>query len=122
MALAQSRLAESVVEQAKKLSLKTHVHTWLLWGALALFLLLLYGALLLWAGYAIGTGQTQPPALLLKVPVGILIGALCICGGIFSGVLAARAFSEGDAKWRKLLLAAIGCLLPGGWVFSVTLF
>ena len=41
VALAQSRLAESVVKQAEKLSLKTHIVSWLAWGGLALFLLLL---------------------------------------------------------------------------------
>lgn len=122
VALAQGKLAESVVKHAERLSLKTHVRTWILWGMLALVLLLLYGSLLLWAGYCIGSGQTQPPALLVKMPVGVILGALCFGGGIFSGVLAAREFSEGDMNWRKRLLAALGCLLPGGWVFSVTLF
>lgn len=56
------------------------------------------------------------------MPVGVILGALCFGGGIISGVMAAQDFSEGDRKWRKRLLAALGCLLPGGWVFSVTLF
>ena len=146
VALAQGRLAESVVKQAEKLSEKSHIHTLFLWGALALFLVLLYGSLLMWAGHTIGSGQTsllsmpvtledsanghgfaalrvgQPPALLLKMPVGIVLGALCFGGGIFLGVLAAKDFADGNTKWRKLLLAALGCLLPGGWIFSVTLF
>lgn len=122
VALAQSRLAESVVEQAEKLSLKTRIGSWFAWGGLALFLLLLYGALLLWAGYCIGSGQTQPPALLLKMPVGIIIGALCFCCSVFCGFLAARDFAAGKAVWRKNALAALGCLLPGGWVFSLVVF
>lgn len=122
VALAQSRLAESVVEQAKKLSLKTHVHTWLLWGIFVLILLLFYGSLLLWAGYAIGSGQTHPPALLLHMPVGIIIGALCFCCGIFSGALAARNFAEGDARWRQGMLTACGFLLPGGGIVGLALF
>lgn len=122
VALAQGRLAESVAEQAKKLPLQTHVCTWLLWGALMLFMLLLYGSLLLWAGYSVGSGQTQPPAMLLKMPVGIIIGALCFCSGIFCGILAARDYSEDNAKWRKRLLVALGCLLPGGAIISATLF
>lgn len=122
VAKAQGRLAESVVEQAEKLSLKTHVRTWLLWGSLALVLLLLYGALLLWAGYNIGSGQTQPPAMLLKMPVGIVIGVLCFASGIFLGVLAAKDFAEDNAAWRKHLFAALGCLLPGGWIISFALF
>lgn len=119
---AQSRLAESVVDQAKKLSLKTHVHTWLLWGVLALVLVLLYGSLLLWAGYCIGSGQTQPPIWLLRMPVGIVVGVLCFCCGIFSGVLAARDFAEGNARWRKHMLTALVFLLPGGWALSLAVY
>jgi len=121
VARAQSRLAESVVEQAKKLSLKTHVHTWIMWGTLMLVLLLFFGGLLLWAGYSIGSGHTQPPALLLKMPVGIILGALCFCCGIFYGVLAAQDFAACKTSWRKRGLAALGCLAPGGWIFSVAL-
>ena len=122
VALAQGKLAESVVKQAEKLSVKSHIHTLLLWGALALFLVLLYGSLLLWAGYSLGTGQTHPPLLLLKMPVGVIMGALCFCAGIFLGVLAAKTFAEGEAAWRKLLLAALGCFLPGGIILSFTVF
>lgn len=122
VALAQGKLAESVVKQAKSLSLKTHVRTWLLWGIFALVLQLLYGSLLLWAGYSIGTGQTQPPALLLKMPVGVVVGMLCFYFGIFYGVLAARNFAEGNVAWRKFLFAALCCMLPGGGIFSLTVF
>jgi len=120
--IAQSRLAESVVEQAKKMSLKMHVQSWLLWGIFALLLLMLYGSLLLWAGYSIGSGQTQPPVMLLRMPVGVLIGALCFGCGILGGVFAAKDFSESKGRWRKHLLLAAGCLLSGGWVLSVTIF
>lgn len=73
-------------------------------------------------GYTIGSGQTHAPALLLKMSVGIILGALCFCCGIFWGALAARNFAEGNAIWRKFLLAALGCMAPGGWIFSFTLF
>ena len=122
VALAQSRLAESVVEQAEKLSLKTHIRSWLAWGGLALFLLLLYGALSLWAGYCIGSGQTQPPALLLRMPVGILLGALCVAGGLFAGIMAAKEFANGHAGWKKMGLTALFFLLPGGVIFGLTVF
>ena len=122
VALAQSRLAESVVEQAEKLSLKTHVRSWLAWGGFALFLLLLYGALLLWAGYCIGSGQTHSPALLLQMPVGILLSGLCVAGGFFLGTMAGKSFANGHTGWKKWGLYAVGLLLPGGVIFSLTLF
>ena len=121
VAKAQGLLAESVVKQAEELSLKTHLQLWFLWGTLVLALFLKYGGLLLWARYGLGSGQTQPPALLMKMPLGIVIGVLCLCSGIFSGVLAGQDFSEGNAKWRKRSLLALGCLLPGGWALAVTL-
>ncbi len=122
VALAQSRLAESVVEQAKKLSLKSHIRSWLAWGGLALFLLLLYGALSLWAGYCIGSGQTQPPAFLLHMPVGILLSGLGITGGFLIGATAAKKFANGQAEWKKWGLYAMGLLLPGGILFGLTMF
>ena len=122
VALAQSRLAESVVKQAEKLSLKTHIVSWLAWGGLALFLLLLYGALLLWAGYCIGSGQTQPPPLLLRMPVGVVMGGLCVAGGLFWGAMAAKEFANGQAEWKKWGLYAMGLLLPGGILFGLTMF
>lgn len=114
VALAHGRLAEGVVEQAKKLSLKVHAQTWLLWGALALGLLLLYGSLLLWAGYSIGSGQAQPPALLLlKMPVGLVIGVLGFVCGIALGVLAARDFAEAEKGWWKKGITAFGFTTVG---------
>lgn len=120
VALAQSRLAESVVKQAESLSRKYHIHTWMTWGAAASFLLLLYGSLLLWVGFRLGSGQVQPPAL-LRMPAGIILAAICLCCGIFFGMLAAKKFSEENRDWRKFLLAAIGCIAPGGCIIALTL-
>lgn len=122
VAKVQGRLAERVAEQAKSLSLKIHLHTWLLWGVLALISLLLYGSLLLWAGYSIGSGQTQPPALLLRMPSGFLIGGLCAPCGIFWGVLAARGYASGNSGWKKHMLAALGCVFLAGLLFSFNFY
>ena len=117
---AQSRLAENVVKQAEKLSLKRHVHTWLVWGSAALFLLMLYGSCLMWAGFCLGSGQVQPHGL-LKMPVGFLLAALCLCGGSMLGVVAARSFADMNHIWRKYLLAAGGCCIFGGAISVLTL-
>ena len=79
------------------------------WGAAASFLLLLYGSLLLWVGFRLGSRQVQPPAL-LRMPAGIILAAICLCCGIFFGMLAAKKFSEENRVWRKFLLAAIAWL------------
>ena len=116
---AQSRLAESVVKQAESLSLKRHVRTWLAWGISALFLLLLYGAFLMWAGFSLGVGRIQLHGP-LRVPVGILLATICIFCGIFSGALAAKNFAEGDRLWRRLLPVAVACIFVGSCLAALT--
>lgn len=118
--LAQSRLAESVVKQAERLSRKHHLQTWLTWGAAASFLLLFYGSFLLWAGFRLGSGQAQPPAL-LRMPVGIILAAICLCCGISFGMLTAKKFSEENRNWRKFLLAAVAFIASGGCITALTL-
>ena len=121
-ALAQNRLTASVVAQAQKLATKISMITWGYLGGFTLTVLLLYGSLLLWAGYSIGSGQTQPPALLLRMPVGIVLSALAVAGGILLGIVAGKEFSERQSGWGKHMMAALGCLLSGGVVFSFTVF
>jgi hypothetical protein len=119
VAAAQDRLAESVAEQAKKMSVRVNLA--LPMGLTALVCLLLYGSLLLWAGFRIGSGQTHPPDFLLRMPSGILMGGLCIAGGGFLGIHAAKAFAEGKKGGRKPALAALVMLLAGGVVFGLAM-
>ena len=81
--------------------------------------LLSYGSLLLWAGFGIGAGQAHPPELILRMPSGLLVGGLCLMGGVLLGVRAAKDFAEGEKSWRKPLLAALALLLPGGIIISL---
>lgn len=120
-AAAQARLTESVVEQAKRLSAKIQYATLLPTAIAALVCLLLYGSLLMWAGYSIGSGQTQPPALLLHMPSGWLIGGLCLVTGLFCGVVTAGNFAASETGWGKSLLMALGFLLAGAVIVSFSL-
>ena len=106
----------------KHLSIKTLIPICLPWGTSILCLLLLYGSLSMWAGFSIGYGQPLPPVLLLKMPVGLLIGILCMVGSIFAGILAAKTFSEGGGSWRKQAFIATGLLVPGVWSITVSIF
>jgi hypothetical protein len=121
VAAAQDRLAESVAEQAKNLSVRVNLVSLLPMGLTALVCLLLYGSLLLWAGFRIGSGQAHPPDFLLRMPSGILMGGLCIAGGGFLGIHAAKAFAEGKKGGRKPALTALVMLLAGGVVFGLAL-
>ena len=120
-AVAQARLTESVVEQAKRLSVKIQYATLLPLGIAALVCLLLYGSLLLWAGYSIGSEQTQPSALLLHMPSGWLIGGLCLATGLFCGVVTAGNFAASETGWGKSLLVALAFLLAGAVIVSFSI-
>ena len=65
-------------EQTNVISLKELVQPWFTWALFTFCLLLLYGSLSMWAGYSIGSGHTQPSGLLMRMPVGILMGLLCM--------------------------------------------
>lgn len=109
-------------EQTNVISLKELVQPWFVWALLTFCLLLLYGSLSMWAGYSIGSGQTQPPGLLMRMPVGVLMGLLCMSVCVMEGIRAAKAFADTDSSWRKHALAAGALLVPGAWSVSVAVF
>ena len=76
----------------------------------------------MWAGYSIGSGQTQPPVLLMRMPVGVLMGILCMGGSVIEGIHAAKAFGEGNGIWRNHARAATALRVPGAWSVSVAVF
>lgn len=93
VAAAQTRLSEYVVKRAQELSLKIHVRDWFIWGSFALFLHLVYGSLLLWAGYGMAAGLMKIPPV-LQMPVGLVLAILCLCIGVFLGALAAKNYAD----------------------------
>lgn len=94
MAIAQGKLVESVVEQARSLNLKSRLSTLVLIGLFALVLFFLICSLMMWAGYRIGTGGSQMPELMFRMPSGLMIGLLLLgCAGIFS-YLAAKEYAD----------------------------
>jgi hypothetical protein len=118
---AQGRLAESVAEQARKLSLRVNMETLLPMGLAALVSLLAYGSLMLWAGFRTGSGQAHDPAWILRMPSGLLMGGLLLGGGLSLGIHAAREFADGSGKWTKSMLAVLAMLVPGGVMVSLAL-
>ena len=121
VAIAQASLAESVVKQAKKLSTREHIQTWLLWGSIALTLTIIYGSIMLWVGYGLGMGKMQELYTILRMPVGIVLSGGSFCGGIYLGLCAARAFADDNAIWKKYVYVAIPCIILGGMILRASL-
>ncbi len=120
VAVAQANLSKSVIEQAKKLSTREHMKTWLLWGSVVLILVLLYGSFMAWLGYGLGAGKIQGLPFILNMPVGFLVAGLLLCSGIFMGICAAKAFSEVDKVWRRYALVAVVNIFLGVVVISIS--
>ena len=74
-----------------------------------------------WAGYRIGTGGSQLPEIMFRMPSGLMIGLLLLgCAGIFSYWAAKEYADEKKTLWRPLAGAAISTIL-GGLTFTVSL-
>ena len=119
VAIAQSTLAQTVVEQARKLSTKMNFTEVVSWGAFMLIASFLAGATLMWAGYSIGSGQTHPPAIILRMPVGIVAAALSLGCGVFLMVQCAKEYAEGHRNVKALIFAA-AFIVPGAVLISLT--
>jgi cell division protein ZapA (FtsZ GTPase activity inhibitor) len=118
---AQHLLAESVAEQAKRLSLRINMERLLTMGLGALACLLAYGSLSMWAGFHMGSGHAQSPVWLLRVPSGVLMGGLFLAGGLFLGVRAGSEFAEVGKGWKKSMAFALAMLVAGGVIVSLAL-
>lgn len=121
VSIAQASLSKSVVEQAKKLSTREHIQTWLLWGTIVLVLTLIYGSLMAWLGYSLGVGKIQPLPLILQSPVGFLLAGILLCGGVYIGAYAAKAFLEVNSVWKKYMAIAVACICLGALVLCIIL-
>jgi len=113
----QGQLAESVAGLAQKLAVRINLSTLLPMGLGALVCLLAYGSLSMWAGFRLGSGQTHDLMWILRMPSGVLMGLLCLAGGMYLGVHAAKGFSEGGREWKKKMLITL-VMVAVGWVLT----
>jgi hypothetical protein len=67
----------------------------------------------MWIGFSLGSGQTHPPAAILLMPAGYLLGALCLPVGIFAMAQGAWAFSTDSKAWAKYMPVAAASLFFG---------
>ncbi len=118
---AQASLAECVVAQAKRLSLREHGITYLIWGSIVFALTIIYGSLMLWVGLNMGSQGVEKLHAILRMPSGIILMGLALCGSLFTGMCAARYFSEDKSIWRRYALIATACCIIGALTLAITL-
>lgn len=121
-AAAQARLTDSVVKEARNLASKIQYARLVPMWLLALICLLVYGSLMLWAGFRIDTGRDIPRAAVLHMPSGWLISGLCLAAGVFCGVLTAKRFAEAKKAWWQICLITIMLMAIGGLLFTLSLY
>lgn len=120
-ALAQAKLVEEIKVQAKKISLKENLHEIVSHAAMISFCVLFYGAACMWVGFSIGSGQTHPPTLLLKMPAGFVIAGLVFSGGIALIYKAATTYAAGKTVEKIPALSGLGLVALGATILGITL-
>lgn len=119
---AQGRLAESMADHAKNLSLLAHKDKLLLWGTRGVLLLIFYGGLMQWAGFCLGAGKLGPMTDLLRLPIGFVVAALALGFAAAIGWLTARDAAEGGPRWRKRLLVSLTFFVFGAAMLILTVY
>ena len=120
-AAAQARLTDSVVREAQNLASKIQYDRLVPMGLLALICLLAYGSLMLWAGFRIDTDRDVTLAAVLHMPSGWLISGLCLVAGVFLCTLSGKTFSIGGKGWWKTAALAMGVIVVGTTIFTLSL-
>ena len=120
-AAAQARLTDSVVREAQNLASKIQYDRLVPMGLLALICLLAYGRLMLWAGFRIDTDRDVTLAAVLHMPSGWLISGLCLVAGVFLCTLSGKTFSIGGKGWWKTAALAMGFIVVGTTIFTLSL-
>ncbi len=120
VAIAQGKLVEGVVAEAKKLNLKSQTSTLILMGLATLILFFLTCSLMMWAGYRLGSGGTQLPEVMFRLPSGLMIGLLLLgCGAIFSYWAVKEYSDETKSLWRPLA-GALASIALGSLAITVS--
>lgn len=98
---AQNDLSQKVLKLAEQLSNKINLGQVVIFGTILILCMVFYGALLIWVGYALGTGQTHPALYILKMPAGFILASLCMPASIFYFYLTASNYSTNNKSWKQ---------------------
>lgn len=119
VAQSQAELTREVVSQARMLAVKLN------WGKLlpsifgGIIAILVFGALMLWAGYCVGLGKPVPLEYLFYMPAGALISGVAFLLSCTFAYIAALKYAEEESLWLPLLCAFIS-IIGTGWVFTMS--
>ncbi len=118
--LTQGRLTKKVFAHTETLTLQKHGVFLVTWGIITLVVLLIYSSTLMLAGYCMALKAIQPWSF-LAMPVGIIIGCLCMLVGVILGILSAKIYAEGRKPWYKYLTGSSIAFIMGAILLSLTL-
>lgn len=119
VAQSKAELTKEVVEQARTLAVK------LCWSKLLPFILggiiaiLIFGAMMLWAGYCVGLGKPVAFEKLFYMPGGALISGIAFLLTCAFTYIAAQKYADEESFWLPLggaLISALGM----GWVLTMS--
>lgn len=120
VALAQGKLAECVVAEARNLNLKSQISTLTLLGLGNLLVLLIICSLMMWAGYGLGTGKILASEFVLRMPSGLMVGLLSVaCGGILAH-LTVKERKKGKKSWWRPCLGAVLAVIFAGFTLAIS--
>lgn len=123
-ALAQGKLVECVVAEAKNLNLKSQISTIMLLGLAGIICFVFICSLMMWAGYCLGTGKIIPAEYILRMPSGLVIGLLALaCGGILAHFAIKERKYDKKTWWQPCVGAALAVIFAcAALVFSLWSF
>ncbi len=107
-AAAQARLADCVVQQAQRLSEKINYATLVPMGIAALVGIMLFGSLMMWAGYCFGSREVHDIYWVLRMPSGFLTAGIALAGGLCVGFYAVREYAyEEKILWKQAVVSLV---------------
>ncbi len=105
---AQSRLIQSIIEQAEKLTARVHIMTLMPIYLLIILCLMAFGSMSYWAGLCSGLGKPLPLENVYYVPAGMVIGGLGIVTIVFCLGISFWKIAYDQKGWQLPTLIALG--------------
>ena len=116
---AQAKLTESVIREVRHLASERNYDAVAAMVFIGGVCVALFGSLMLWAGYNVGTDEKILMPGILYMPSGWLVAGLCAVGTLICGYIAMQKFLNSETEWGRHLLAAFCMFVVGLVVFQL---